>query len=37
MPLVRREANFNFHRSAALALLQNAAFRRTVLTSLATG
>jgi len=37
MPLVRREANFNFHRSAALALLQNGAFRRTVLTSLATG
>jgi digeranylgeranylglycerophospholipid reductase len=37
MPLIRREANFNWHRSAALALLQNGAFRRTVLSSLAAG
>ena len=34
VPLLRRTANFNWHRAAALALLKNAGFRRIVLSSL---
>ena len=34
VPLLRRTANFNWHRSAALALLKNPGFRRIVLSSL---
>jgi len=34
IPLLRRTANFNWHRDAALALLKNAGFRRVVLNSL---
>jgi digeranylgeranylglycerophospholipid reductase len=34
VPLLRRTANFNWHRAAALALLKNPGFRRIVLSSL---
>jgi len=34
VPLLRRTANFNWHRNAALALLKNPGFRRIVLSSL---
>jgi flavin-dependent dehydrogenase len=34
VPLLRRTANFNWHRTAALALLRNPGFRRIVLSSL---
>jgi flavin-dependent dehydrogenase len=34
IPLVRRTANFNWHRDAALALLRHGGFRRVVLSSL---
>jgi flavin-dependent dehydrogenase len=34
VPLLRRTANFNWHRTAALALLRNPGFRRIVLNSL---
>jgi digeranylgeranylglycerophospholipid reductase len=34
VPLLRRTANFNWHRAAALALLRNPGFRRIVLSSL---
>ena len=34
VPLLRRTANFNWHRQTALALLRNPGFRRIVLTSL---
>jgi geranylgeranyl reductase family protein len=34
VPLLRRTANFNWHRGAALALLRNPGFRRIVLSSL---
>ncbi len=34
VPLLRRTADFNWHRSAALALLKNPGFRRIVLSSL---
>ena len=37
VPLLRRTADFNWHRQAALALLRNAGFRRIVLSSLWTG
>jgi geranylgeranyl reductase family protein len=36
VPLLRRTANFNWHRAAALALLRNPGFRRIVLSSLFT-
>ena len=34
IPLLRRTANFNWHRAAALALLKNPGFRKIVLSSL---
>ncbi len=34
IPLLKRTANFNWHRDAALALLRNGSFRRAVLSSL---
>jgi geranylgeranyl reductase family protein len=34
VPLLRRTANFNWHRQTALALLRNPGFRRIVLSSL---
>jgi geranylgeranyl reductase family protein len=34
IPLLRRTANFNWHRGAALALLKNPGFRRIVLSTL---
>ena len=34
VPLLRRTANFNWHRAAALALLKNPGFRRIVLSTL---
>lgn len=34
VPLLRRTANFNWHRAAALALLRNPGFRKIVLSSL---
>lgn len=34
VPLLRRTANFNWHRTAALALLKNPGFRRIVLSTL---
>ena len=34
VPLLRRTADFNWHREAALALMRNAGFRRIVLSSL---
>jgi digeranylgeranylglycerophospholipid reductase len=34
VPLLRRTANFNWHRGAALALLKNPGFRRIVLSTL---
>jgi geranylgeranyl reductase family protein len=34
IPLLKRTANFNWHRDAALALLRNGAFRRAVVSSL---
>ena len=34
IPLLRRTANFNWHRGAALALLRHPGFRRVVLSSL---
>jgi flavin-dependent dehydrogenase len=34
IPLLRRTANFNWHRDTALALLRNPGFRRIVLSSL---
>jgi digeranylgeranylglycerophospholipid reductase len=34
VPLLRRTANFNWHRAAALALLKNPGFRRIVVSSL---
>jgi flavin-dependent dehydrogenase len=34
VPLLRRTANFNWHRETALALLRNPGFRRIVLNSL---
>jgi hypothetical protein len=34
VPLLRRTANFNWHRAAALALLKNPGFRRILLSSL---
>jgi geranylgeranyl reductase family protein len=34
VPLLRRTANFNWHRAAALALLKHPGFRRIVLSSL---
>jgi flavin-dependent dehydrogenase len=34
VPLLRRTANFNWHRQAALALLRNPGFRRIVLSAL---
>jgi geranylgeranyl reductase family protein len=34
VPLLRRTANFNWHRATALALLRNPGFRRIVLSSL---
>ena len=34
VPLLKRTANFNWHRDATLALLRNASFRRVVLNSL---
>ena len=33
VPMLKRTANFNWHRDAALALLRNTAFRRVVLSS----
>ena len=33
LPMLKRTANFNWHRDAALALLRNTAFRRVVLSS----
>ncbi len=35
--LLRREANFNWHRSAAMALLKNRSFRHAILSALAIG
>lgn len=34
VPMLKRTANFNWHRDAALALLRNTAFRKVVLNSL---
>ena len=34
VPLLKRTADFNWHRGAALALLRNSSFRRVVLSSL---
>jgi hypothetical protein len=34
IPLLRKTADFNWHRQTALALLRNAGFRRIVLNSL---
>ena len=34
VPMLKRHANFNWHRDAALALLRNTAFRKVVLGSL---
>jgi hypothetical protein len=34
VPLLRRTANFNWHRETALALLRHSGFRRIVLNSL---
>ena len=34
LPMLRRTANFNWHRGAALALLRNTAFRKVVINSL---
>ena len=34
VPLLRRTANFNWHRQTALALLRNPGFRRIILNSL---
>ena len=34
VPLLRRTANFNWHRAAALALLKNPGFRKIVLSTL---
>jgi digeranylgeranylglycerophospholipid reductase len=37
LPLLRQQANFNWHRGAVMALLRTRSFRRIVLGSLATG